>query len=247
MKKLMILMVGCLIAFHIHPTQENKVDYIGTDEFKILKVALDQDVKAFKEYMKNENVDPNAQVRAVNGTLLHALISYLNENPTHRTELLKMIEFLLQNGADVNDLGPRDNKDTALIRAAKNKLFDVVEILLRQPNVAINARGARGGPVGYYTALHWAVHNEDPRMVRSLINYSGIDLNVRADAFLNQKGMTPLELAEENLKELQKNADGYQKLLEIISLLNRGERTKQTMFTKMPSADLTFNYKKVYE
>lgn len=243
MKKLMILMVGCLVAFHIHPTQENKVDYIGMDEFKVLNPVLDKDLNAFKGYIKNENIDPNAQVRRVNGTLLHALIVRIHEDQQNRTEILKMIEFLLDNGADVNGLGYSDNKDTALILAAKYGLSDVVDILLKQPGIKVNTKGRGGGPLGHYTALHWAVHNKDAKMLRSLLNHPGIDPTIKTDSF----SMTPLALAEENLRELQKNSPEYQKLLEVISLLNPGERTKQTMFTKMPSNDVKFNFRKVYE
>jgi uncharacterized protein len=72
--------------------------------------------------------------------------------------------------------------DVRLIEAARNGDLDAVRTLLKQ-RVDVNARAGDGA-----TALHWAVHQDDPGLVDMLID-AGADVNAA-----NDLGVTPLYL-----------------------------------------------------
>ena len=106
------------------------------------------------------------------------------------------VRAALANGAGVNSRGGRGNY-TCLMWAAYGQCEDVVNLLLQQPGIQVNARSQANR-----TALHFACHYGSGRMVKRLLAHPGIDLNVRG-----VNGQTPLMAAvaqdkEEVVKEM---------------------------------------------
>ncbi|MDB5853426.1 MAG: ankyrin repeat-containing protein [Herminiimonas sp.] len=118
---------------------------------------------------------PGIKLDAINkdgNTALH--IAAGNNQP-------EIAECLLEAGADVNPPGP-ECSDTALMHAALEGHLAVVNVLLKRPDIKLNAIDRRGN-----TALFHAVSGKELDTVERLLK-AGADVNLSK----NELGVTPL-------------------------------------------------------
>ena len=101
---------------------------------------------------------------------------------------------------------------------------DVMKALLRHDNIDVNLQDSRGR-----TALHYAVEENNLKLVRFLLVSPGIDVTL-----LDDKGMTPLDLAEHHISEYGEHKIDHR----IISAL-RAAVIQQEKGSLDASADLT--------
>ena len=99
---------------------------------------------------------------------------------------VKSVKSHLQNGADINQLGPSWYEGTALHLAVRDGHLDIAQLLIEQ-GAAVDVRGNND-----YTPLHNAAWNGNLEMVKLLLN-AGADINVT-----NYAGITPLVCAFRN-------------------------------------------------
>ena len=96
---------------------------------------------------------------------------------------LQMARELLLAGADPNTKVGRDNW-TCLMRAIRGNHEEVVDLLLAQPGIDVNAKDNNR------TALHYACHTGNIAILSKLLAVPGILLNER-----DNKGTTPITWA----------------------------------------------------
>jgi ankyrin repeat protein len=97
---------------------------------------------------------------------------------------LRELDHALQIGGDVNDRND-DNLWSSLMLAVATDRIDLVQRLLEEPNIDVNARSDRG-----QTALHLAAEGGNRRVVQLLLEQPELDVNAKDD-----RGWTPLTIA----------------------------------------------------
>lgn len=116
------------------------------------------------------------------------LIAEYEDKQISNRNYTKLIELFLKHGLDINTT--YSNSKTLLHYAVKDQNLDLVEILLKQPNLKINQPNTQG-----QTALHIAAKNLNINMVTQLLSYKTIDVNVR-----DQNNNTPFNIIIKELK-----------------------------------------------
>jgi len=110
-----------------------------------------------------------------NGKLLTPLFAAFRQND------LDAVKEFLQNGADPNEVD--ENGWTALMMAASQAEADMVSVLMNHPDIKLNLQERWNN----LTALHLAVENCYPAIVRQLLSDNRIDISLK-----NRSNRTPL-------------------------------------------------------
>jgi ankyrin repeat protein len=98
---------------------------------------------------------------------------------------LKLAEYLIQAGADVNKVSNNAFKVAPIHSACAISNYEITELLIRN-GANVNVKQA-----SEVTPLHSAAHSGQTRLAQLLLD-NGADINTRTDA-----GQTPLKIAEE--------------------------------------------------
>lgn len=109
---------------------------------------------------------------------------------------VKLVQFLIKQGADVNIASNNNFKVTPLHSATAKKQYDIAQLLIEN-GANVNAQQMSG-----VTALHAAAHNGDVPLVKLLVK-NGANIHAKM-----KEGQTPLIMAKEK------------KFIEIIEILS---------------------------
>jgi len=115
--------------------------------------------------------------------------NFYNLTPLHcaiRSGYINSTQFLIDQGASINTRGG-NHYETSLLMAIKLGYIKIIELLLDN-HVDINEKVSLGE-----TALHYAVYYNRTNVVRKLLTYPDIQINIQ-----NNKGETPLDIAIKN-------------------------------------------------
>jgi hypothetical protein len=119
---------------------------------------------------------------------------------------LELAKKLLAEGVDVN---AKDKYWTALILAARRGHKDIVELLLEQENIDINAKDNYGN-----TALMWAAYRGHKDIAEMLLEQENIDINAK-----DNNGSTALiSAAQEGHKEVVELLEAAEKEAAVLTL-----------------------------
>ena len=150
---------------------------------------------------KSANINKKCDHSAYISTPLHAAVVYGNEEVT---------QMLIENGADVNALGPNNIGITPVYAAFDRKNWRIAKMLLDTGNVNVNLGESKTNS----SLLHHVVRSENLEMIKYLLKFYA-DVN-HTDI---QKMSTPLHDAAsagnlEIIKLLVENSDGVDILQE---------------------------------
>jgi len=179
--------VELLIHNGANPNLEGSYFEIGGPIFTALTWATKNGHFEVVEFLINNKADVNGGLR---GALFHAVLS----------DKLKITKFLLDNGANVNDIDHLAN--TPLMQATYNKSdsFDIIKLLVDH-KANIDAQNKYG-----LTALMLAIASNKFKAAEFLAS-RGADIAKKED-----KGRTAFDLLLEKVKELQLKESVHSKL-----------------------------------
>ena len=152
-----------------------------------------------------------------NGKLLTPLFAAFRQND------LDAVKEFLQNGADPNEVD--ENGWTALMMAASQAEADMVSVLMNHPDIKLNLQERWNNS----TALHLAVENCYPAIVRQLLSDNRIDISLK-----NRINRTPLMEAR-YLYNMDKEEDDFRVIIEMLERFNYERAlTTYSSFSKPP-------------